>query len=48
MPKNCRSKATKCPICLSKIRIQAKPNSCAHAFCYKCLKSWSRVLLETI
>ncbi|CAH8489999.1 unnamed protein product [Heterobilharzia americana] len=40
-------KGNQCPICCERIQKPvATPESCNHAFCYMCLKEWSRVRHE--
>lgn len=31
-----------CSICLANCKFPSKPDSCAHKFCYNCIKKWSR------
>ena len=44
-----RSKKTlkDCNICYSKIDVQGKIDCCAHVFCYKCIKKWSKVSISS-
>lgn len=32
----------RCPICLARVKLARRPDSCFHIFCFDCLENWCR------